>query len=119
MANSETVLKKQEIKDLVQKEMPFWQETMESVPLKSYINLIVTHGHTPLVDIVESVRRKNMGDYVPEAMRKRNDFLLSTEMAEACDKVGAHYGFELDQFHLYFNTRIFQRKEVLNNITLF
>jgi len=43
---------------------------------------------------------------VPPEFGKRNDFVLTSEMKEACRGVGRVWGMSLDEFYAYFQASI-------------
>jgi hypothetical protein len=47
---------------------------------------------------------------VPPEFGKRNDFVLTSEMKEACIGVGRAWGISLDEFYAYFKASVEQCK---------
>lgn len=68
----------------------------------------------PTLEVLQDIRRKNMGDSVPEDYKKRNDFVKKTEMEEACTQIGARYGIDLSDFYQNYSLKATNCKSIFN-----
>ena len=59
---------------------------------------------------MQNIRRKNMRELVPQEIGKRNDFVHSVEMIDACNQIGDTLGVDLQEFSQYYTIKIAKRK---------
>jgi len=50
---------------------------------------------------------------VPQEFGKRNDFVVTSEMEQACKEVGRAWEMSLDEFYAYFKASIEQCKNTI------
>jgi hypothetical protein len=58
-----------------------------------------------MLEVMQSVRRKNMAELVPKEMKKRNDFVLGVEMQETTELIGKKVGLDLSEFFNYYTSK--------------